>query len=210
MNRKKKDWDVETLLSIVGFVFELIRVVVNALRRRGGTIDHLRRLLKDPVLVDKVFDLIVDQTTEIFRVKVEYGPSVIQRFGSAFDHGSLNEEIVDKEVESCQGVSRENREVVFEYVCLGRLATEDEAIAEMIHRGLRPALIEEGLCFAKQFPNEQRKFDISIIGSILLGPRNSYRTTARLRYSELGRQIQLAIFRDGRFEQETRFLAVRE
>jgi hypothetical protein len=56
---EKKEWGLDTLLSVLGFVFELIRVVVNALRKRNGTIDHLRRLLKEPELVDKVFDLIV-------------------------------------------------------------------------------------------------------------------------------------------------------
>lgn len=55
----KKDWDLGTLLSVVGFVFELVRVTVNALRQRGGTVEHLRRLLNDPKLVDQVFDLIV-------------------------------------------------------------------------------------------------------------------------------------------------------
>lgn len=60
MSRKaKKDWDLDTLLSIVGFVFELVRVVVNALRKRGGNVNHLRRLLKEPDLVDQVFELIV-------------------------------------------------------------------------------------------------------------------------------------------------------
>jgi hypothetical protein len=42
---KKNGYDLETLLSVLGFVFELMRTVVNALRKRGGTIDHLRRLL---------------------------------------------------------------------------------------------------------------------------------------------------------------------
>lgn len=56
---EKKNWGLEELLSVVGFVFELLRVVVNALRKRGGTIEDLRRLLKDSALVDQVFDLIV-------------------------------------------------------------------------------------------------------------------------------------------------------
>lgn len=73
MSRKeKKDWDLDTVLSIVGFVFELMRVIVNALRKRGGTIDHLRRLLKEPALVDHVFDLIVDKATKIVLCAGEY------------------------------------------------------------------------------------------------------------------------------------------
>lgn len=67
MSRKDKDkWDLDGLLSAIGFVFELLRVVVNALRKRGGTVGHLRRLLKEPDLVDKVFDLIVVQPARVF------------------------------------------------------------------------------------------------------------------------------------------------
>lgn len=58
---EKKEWGLETLLSVIGFVFELVRTVVAALRKRSGTVDHLRRLLREPELVDKVFDLIVGQ-----------------------------------------------------------------------------------------------------------------------------------------------------
>lgn len=61
----KKDWDLGTLLSVVGFVFELVRVTVNALRQRNGTVDHLRRLLKEPALVNQVFDLIVGKVDVI-------------------------------------------------------------------------------------------------------------------------------------------------
>ncbi|MEK7655106.1 MAG: hypothetical protein AAB386_00275, partial [Patescibacteria group bacterium] len=68
MSRKeKKDWSLDTLLSIVGFVFELVRVIVNALQKRGGTIEHLRRLLKEQDLVDKVFDLVVPAGSEVER-----------------------------------------------------------------------------------------------------------------------------------------------
>ena len=60
MSRKdKKEWSLDTLLSVIGFIFELVRVVVDALRKRNGTVDDLRRLLKEPELVDQVFDLIV-------------------------------------------------------------------------------------------------------------------------------------------------------
>ncbi len=74
--RQKKDWNIDTLLSVLGFMFELMRVVVAALRKRGGGIDHLRRLLKEPALVDKVFDLIVDKATEIVLRAEEYLVSV--------------------------------------------------------------------------------------------------------------------------------------
>lgn len=69
MSRKnKKEWNLEVLLSVVGFVFELIKVTVNALRARNGTVDDLRRLLREPALVDKVFDLIVGTEKTVFSI----------------------------------------------------------------------------------------------------------------------------------------------
>lgn len=60
MRKNKKDWDIETLLSVVGFVFELMRVITIALRKRGGTVYHLRRLIKEPALVDKTVAVLLE------------------------------------------------------------------------------------------------------------------------------------------------------
>lgn len=63
-------------------------------------------------------------------------------------------------------VSRENREVAFEYVHMGINHTSfGDVIKEMQKRGLRPALYEELLCFAEKYPDEQRKYPIVALGS---------------------------------------------
>lgn len=114
MSRKaKKDWDLDTLLSVVGFVFELVRVVVNALRKRNGNVDHLRRLLKEPELVDQIFDLIVpvgsesnitiptDATAEglIEKAKVAF-----ERAGIPFTRFNKNSlEIIQRDLELVRG-----------------------------------------------------------------------------------------------------------
>ena len=68
-------------------------------------------------------------------------------------------------IERCKAVSKENREVAFEYVHLDRDASTDEVLAEMDRRGLRPALYEELLGFAEKYPDEQRKYPIVALGS---------------------------------------------
>lgn len=68
-------------------------------------------------------------------------------------------------IECCKAVSKESREVAFEYVHLDRDASTDEVLAEMDRKGLRPALYEELLGFAEKYPDEQRKYPIVALGS---------------------------------------------
>lgn len=77
-------------------------------------------------------------------------------------------------IKLCKDISRESRELVFEYVCLdlgseiglgGVDEVPTEIIAEMIRRGLRPALYEELLSFAEKFPHEQQEGNIIALGS---------------------------------------------
>ncbi|MCI0479154.1 hypothetical protein L0Y59_01275 [Candidatus Uhrbacteria bacterium] len=70
-------------------------------------------------------------------------------------------------IERCKDVSRENREVTFEYVHMGRRATTMEALDEMDRRDLRPALIEELLSFSVKYPYEQLKYPIVCLGTEL-------------------------------------------
>ena len=68
-------------------------------------------------------------------------------------------------IERCKAVSKENREVAFEYVHMDRDASTDEVLAEMDRNGLRPALYEELLGFAEKYPDEQKKYPIVALGS---------------------------------------------
>lgn len=166
--REKRDWGLEELLSIVGFVFELVRVVVNALRKRGGTIDDLRRLLKDQALVDHVFDLIVVKSIATFSALVTYVPPSLVVLKSAFDWvDDFYATISFEPISRCHGVwTAVPREVSFEYVHLGRDASTDDVLAKMDRQGLRPALYGELLAFGAKYLDEQRKFPIVALGSV--------------------------------------------
>lgn len=68
-------------------------------------------------------------------------------------------------IHNCASVSRESRELKFQYVHLGRKLKTYQASAEIRKRGLRPALYEELLGFALRYPEEQRKHPIVALGS---------------------------------------------
>ena len=110
-------------------------------------------------------------------------------------------------IEHCKDVSRENREVAFEYVFMDRNASTDEVLAEMDRRDLLPARYEELLGFARQYPDEQRKHRIVALGSEtrVLG----YRNIASLCGDYAGRGLFLYRISDD-WDDDIRFLAVRK
>jgi hypothetical protein len=110
-------------------------------------------------------------------------------------------------IERCKGVSKENREVAFEYVHMDRNASVDAVLAEMDRLGLRPALYEELLGFAAQYPDEQRKYPIVALGSeTRVG---GFRSVACLWGDGPGRSLGLR-WVDGDWHDYYRFLAVRK
>lgn len=69
-------------------------------------------------------------------------------------------------IKRCKVVSKENRDVDFEYVHnMDKYASTNEVLAEMDRKRLRPALYEELLGFAEKYPDEQRKYPIVALGS---------------------------------------------
>lgn len=110
-------------------------------------------------------------------------------------------------IERCKAVSKENREVSFEYVHQARGASLDDVLAEMDRKDLRPALYEELLGFAKKYPDEQGKFPIVALGSEI--DVDGRRDFACLWKGAQGRNLRLGWFDEG-WLIDCRFLAVRK
>ena len=113
-----------------------------------------------------------------------------------------------KPIDRCKDVSRDTREVAFEYVHMGRDASTDEVLAEMDRHGLRPALYEELLAFGAKYPDEQRQFPIIALGSVWRG----FGGRLRVAYLSRGgseRSLSLYWF-GGDWNGFCRFLAVRK
>lgn len=108
-------------------------------------------------------------------------------------------------------VDRKDREVKFEYISMGRIATKDEILAEMAKQGLRPALYEELLAFGKKFPKEPLKYRIIALGSEAKTD-GTVRLLASLEYkSDCCPVLRVCpLYQKERFAASCRFLAVRE
>ena len=108
----------------------------------------------------------------------------------------------------CKNVSRENRKVEFQFVHMDREASTDLVFSEMERRGLRPALYEELLGFALEYPDEQRRNPIVALGSITF-VRTLRRHVAFLTSTDNGRKLDMVWF-DGGWNGDCRFLVVRK
>ena len=163
----KEEKDLKEVLSNWGLAFELLKVLVHSILKKGGTIEHLRRLLKEPDLVSKVADLLVDKSVAAFSAIVTYIQPNLAELKQKFSWVNSDYAKADfKPIDRCKDVSRDTREVAFEYVHMGRDASTDEVLAEMDRHGLRPALYEELLAFGAKYPDEQRQFPIIALGSV--------------------------------------------
>ncbi|MFA6447162.1 MAG: hypothetical protein WCW31_02790 [Patescibacteria group bacterium] len=117
------------------------------------------------------------------------------------------EGIAFEPIKVCEKVSRETCEVEFEYVHLGHDASNDEVLAEIDKRGLRPALPEELLGFAEKYPDEQLKHPIVALGSVT--SVDGDRRVAYLWGDGDGRGLRLG-WVDFDWSGDYRFLAVRK
>lgn len=106
------------------------------------------------------------------RAFVKYVQPCYEELRKLFDWvGDNYQKAAFEPVDCCKNVSREDREIDFEYFrTTKRSPSTGEVLAEMDEAGLRPALYEEFICFLGQNPDEQRKFAIIALGSVLAVP----------------------------------------
>ncbi len=147
--------------------------------------------------------------TTTFVAFVEYVYPGHEMYESVFDWVNSGYRLAEfGTINSCRGISTESREVVFEYVHLNRDATAWAVLAEMDHLGLRPALFPELLAFAVKYPDEQRKFRIVALGSIMI--LYDRRWVAYLGEDDHERDLDLSTIVGIDWSMGTRFLAVRK
>lgn len=130
----------------------------------------------------------------------------LKRRFPAYVNPAFND-ITFKPIKVCENISRETREVEFEYVYLGHDASNNEALAEIDKRSLRPALPEELLAFDAKYPKEMMRFPIAALGSEM--NVSDDRCIACLWDDDDGRRLDLGWIDDDWYGLY-RFLAVRK
>ena len=141
-----------------------------------------------------------------FSAFVEYRQPSLEELRQMFDRVSVNCRHEFEPTDACRGVSSQAREIQFELVHLGKVASTDEVLAELASRRLRPALYVEFLAFSTKFPSEQREYEIGVLGSFV--DAIGYRHAPSLEvWPDQTRYLCHTLF-ERRWDANCRFLAV--
>ncbi|MCI0479541.1 hypothetical protein L0Y59_03270, partial [Candidatus Uhrbacteria bacterium] len=178
MRQNKKDQGIGDVVSNFGFAFELLKVIAHAVMAKGGNMQHLRRIVKEPALQRQIADLIVPAGSEVERPLAENEYRVPVSYSMPRDKATLESEFSKNGVSdlftgndewqphsSCVDIDQTpgNRVMLLKH--FGRDTTSEANIAEMDKLGYRPATHLEAYAFAKANPELQRQFWIVALGS---------------------------------------------
>ncbi len=218
MRQNKKDQAIGDVVGNFGFAFEVLKVIAHAVMAKGGNMQHLRRIVKEPALQRQIADLIVPDGEGVERplgegeylVPVGYDmPHDKEKLEAEFSKDGVSELFYDnyewQPHSSCAEIDQTpgNRVMLLKH--FGRNTTSEANIAEMDKLGYRPATHLEAYAFSKANPELQRQFWIVALGSsTLLG---GGRCVAVLR-SDSGRRILVNDWFDYGWLSDYRFLFV--
>ena len=218
MRQNKKDQGIGDVVSNLGFAFEVFKVIAHAVLAKGGTMQHLRRIVKETSLQKQIAELIVPagSATEKPLGEGEYLIPVTYTLPSKADlekeYGKGNvSDLFDgrpfQKHASCEGMDETPGDKVFLVKHFGRETESEANIAEMDKLGYRPATHLEAYAFAKAQPELQRQFWIVALGSFAVLVDDRY--VAMLRSVSSGRIFGLSWF-VSRWNSDYRFLFVRK
>lgn len=220
MRQNKKEQGIGDVVSNLGFAFELLKVIAHAVMAKGGNMQHLRRIVKEPALQRQIADLIVPAGSELERPLAENEHLVPVAYDMPRDKQKLEGEFSEDGVSdlfygnyewqphlACAEINQTpgNRVMLLKH--FGRDTESEANIVEMDKLSYRPATHLEAYAFAKVNPELQRQFWIVALGSsAMLG---GDRCVAVLDSDSGWRILGHGWFDDG-WHSDSRFLFVRK
>ena len=221
MRQNKKDQGIGDVVSNFGFAFEVLKVIAHAVMAKGGNMQHLRRIVKEPALQRQIADLIVPAGSEVERSLAENEYLVPVGYGMPRDKAALESEFSKDGISelftgnyewqphsSCADIDQTPGDRVMLLKHFGRNTTSEANIAEMDKLGYRPATHLEAYAFAKANPELQRQFWIVALGSSTLC--DDRRNVAVLGSGFSGRRILVDCRFGNEWYSDGRFLFVRK
>ena len=194
MRQNKKNQAIGDVVSNFGFAFEVFKVIAHAVMAKGGNMQHLRRIVKEPALQRQIADLIVSASAEAtagrpadseverpladgeYLVPVAYDmPRDKVKLEAEFSKDGVSELFYGnyewQPHSSCAEIDQTPGNRVMLVKHFGRNTTSEANIAEMDKLGYRPATHLEAyaFAFAKANPELQRQFWIVALGSSTMG-----------------------------------------
>lgn len=177
------------------------QTLVNAVINIGGGDDDMNRLHTDCELRRRIAELLVGKSPiDTFPLTVDYGQSLAEMVAA----GMYSYASPDITAENFPvGSGEASVETIL--VQMERTTSDEEVLAEMGRRGLRPASMVELLAFGAQYPEIQRKFMVAAFGSVWEAGRK-----VGCLSSSLGDRDLCLYWLSGDWYARDRFLAVRK
>ncbi len=160
---------VSELLKNFGKMFEVVKVLVNAVLDMGGNDEDILRILKDKKLATEIAKQIMAERgitipdgCEV--LSVDYALKLIDAItAAAFDW--KYDDIVEKNFPNqAHETGEQNLQVKLYH--FGKDMSSKDVVSAMDKDGFRPATLRELLAYAVKNPDEQRKYAIMGLGSI--------------------------------------------
>lgn len=178
MRQNKKDQGIADVVSNFGFAFEMLKVIAHAVMDKGGNMQHLRRIVKEPTLQRQIADLIVPtgpteerpRVDGVYRVPVSYNmPRDKEALEAEFSRGGVSETFFGdfqwRTHSSCTEIDQTPGERTMLLMHFNQVIESEDVISQMNAQGYRPATHLEAYAFAKVNPDLQRKHCIIALGS---------------------------------------------
>src|SRR3989344_2635932 len=178
MRQNKKDQGIGDVVSNFGFAFEFFKVIAHAVMAKGGTMQHLRRVMREEELRKQIAEIIVPVGAAVtkplgeneYLVHVGYDmPRDKTKLESEFSEGGVSELFYGnyewENHSSCAEIDQTPGERIMLVKHFDRKSKSEANITEMDKLGYRPATHLEAYAFAKANPEMQRQFWIAALGS---------------------------------------------
>lgn len=197
--------DVSAIESGMGVGMAILTSLLAKARKWGlpeGTI-HRLATPEGEALLDQMVQVLAFAVGEANRLFVDYTQPLADLIKDCkFDW--VNDNITEKHFLI---IKHSNGEVEMKLFHFNRTISSDQAIQEMDKEGYRPAELPELLAYAKNNPDEQRKYPIVILGSVWR--RFGDRRVPYL-YSDSDKRDLNLYWYDNDWDSYYRFLAVRK
>jgi len=149
----------------------VIKRFISEIENRGGKEEDFYRLAAsggaEKELLDRLADLIVQETRNIYRISVDYDTSLADMLAAGkYDWGNSDVNDVNFPIPpEFSGLGKVD--VNLELVCFGKkMDSYEEVLEELDSRGLRPGILPELLAFGARYPNKQLEYPVMEVGSI--------------------------------------------
>ena len=172
MSSKKEKSAIVRGAGLLTSIFTGLQKEVN---KRGGDEEDIHRLTipEGEELIGQIAELIVKAgypRKQDFKITIDY-TRILERMIKAGNYDWVNDDITADRF-SVKGEGRQ--ELIITLFHFNKTMSSDKVKSEMEKQGFRPAKVEELLALGEKYPDLQKEFPITALGSVWQNPHGNH------------------------------------